>query len=66
MDFIRVIEKALGKEAVKNMLPMQPGDVQATCADIDDIVMEAGYNPSTTVEQGIPKFVEWFREYHGV
>lgn len=63
--FISVLEQALGRQAVKNYLPMQPGDVLATYADIDDLQAAAGFTPKTGIEQGIPKFVEWFLGYYG-
>ena len=62
--FIEAIETALSKSAIKNMLPMQKGDVPITYADIDDLTNEYGFNPSTTIEEGITKFVEWYRTYH--
>ena len=58
--FIEAIEAAMSKAAVKNMLPMQSGDVPLTYADIDDLVDEYGFHPSTSIEQGISKFVEWY------
>ena len=58
--FIGAIEAAMSKPAVKNMLPMQSGDVPVTYADIDDLVDEYGFHPSTSIEQGISKFVEWY------
>ena len=58
--FIDAIEAAMSKPAVKNMLPMQSGDVPVTYADIDDLVDEYGFQPSTSIEQGISKFVEWY------
>lgn len=58
--FIEAIEAAMSKPAVKNMLPMQSGDVPLTYADIDDLVDEYGFRPSTSIEQGISKFVEWY------
>ncbi len=66
MRYIEVLEDCLGKKAQKNLLPMQPGDVPATYADIDDLVRDTGFHPATTLEEGIPKFVEWYREYYGV
>jgi UDP-glucuronate 4-epimerase len=66
MDFIAALEKALGRKAQMNFLPMQPGDVPETCADIDDLGRDIGYRPSTPVEDGIAKFVAWYREYYGV
>lgn len=64
MDFIRAIEEATGKAARKEFLPLQPGDVPATYADIDDLEMTVGFRPSTPLEEGIRKFVEWYREYY--
>jgi UDP-glucuronate 4-epimerase len=64
--YIEVLENCLGKKAEKNMLPMQPGDVQATYADVDDLVRDVGYKPATTVEEGIARFVEWYRDYYTV
>lgn len=58
--FIEAIEAAMSKQAVKNMLPMQSGDVPSTYADIDDLVDEYGFHPSTSIEQGISKFVDWY------
>jgi len=65
MDFITAIEKALGKEAKKTFLPMQPGDVAATYADIDDLARDVGFEPNTSIQDGIRKFVEWYRSYYG-
>jgi UDP-glucuronate 4-epimerase len=66
MDFIEAIEKTLGRKADKNMLPMQPGDVPATWADVDDLVADLGYAPSVSVEEGVSKFIQWYRDYYGV
>jgi UDP-glucuronate 4-epimerase len=63
MDFIGIIEKALGQEAKKNFLPMQDGDVQATYADVDDLIRDTGFKPATSLEYGIGKWVEWYRGY---
>ncbi|MDP2827220.1 MAG: NAD-dependent epimerase [Sulfuricellaceae bacterium] len=65
MDFIGAIETALGKQAIKNMLPMQMGDVVATYADTEDLRQAVGFSPSTPLVDGVGKFVEWFRQYHG-
>ena len=62
MDFIGTIEKALGQKAKKNFLPMQNSDVQATYADIDELVRDTGFTPATTLEYGIGKWVEWYRK----
>jgi len=66
MHFIGVLEKALGREAKKNFLPMQPGDVPATFADVDDLMADVGFAPSTSIEDGIGRFVDWYRGYYGV
>jgi UDP-glucuronate 4-epimerase len=66
MDFIATIEKATGREAKKVFLPLQPGDVAKTFADIDDLVRDVGFRPSTPLSEGIGKFVAWYRSYHGV
>lgn len=63
---IALIEDALGTKAEKNMLPMQPGDVQDTFADIDAIANDLGYAPTTTIEDGIPRFVDWYKRYHQI
>ncbi|MCU0543733.1 MAG: NAD-dependent epimerase [Oscillatoriaceae cyanobacterium Prado104] len=65
LAFIEVIEKAMGKTAVKNLLPMQPGDVPSTYADVDDLMADVGFKPSTPIEQGIHQFVEWYLDYYG-
>jgi len=65
LRFIEVIERALGKTAVKNLLPMQPGDVPATFADIDALSHDTGFAPSTPIEVGVERFVAWFRDYYG-
>ena len=63
MDYIQAIEKALGMEAEKELLPLQPGDVPDTYADVTDLVEEFGYQPSMTIEEGIRNFVNWYKEY---
>ncbi|MFK4004761.1 NAD-dependent epimerase/dehydratase family protein [Qipengyuania sp. NPDC077563] len=63
---IELIEQACGTKAEVELLPMQAGDVEKTYADIDAIQRDIGYQPTTAIEQGIPRFVEWYREYHGV
>ncbi len=65
MDFITAIEEELGMEAQKDMLPIQPGDVPATSADVADLVSSLGYRPATEVREGIRRFVEWYRGYFG-
>ena len=64
MYLIETLEKALGRTAIRNMLPMQPGDVPATFADIDALQRDVGFRPSTSIEEGIRKFVIWYRKYH--
>lgn len=63
---IGLIEQACGREARKNLLPMQPGDVRDTFADVSAIQRDLGYAPSTPIDVGVPRFVEWYRGYHGV
>ena len=65
LRYIEVIEKALGRRAIKNFLPLQPGDVPETFADIEDLVRDVGYRPATPVEVGVKRFVEWFCDYYG-
>ncbi len=64
--FIEILEHNIGKKARKNMLPMQPGDVPITYADIDNLIQDTGFKPSTAVEVGIGRFVQWYKEYYGV
>ncbi len=66
LDYIAAIEKALGMQAEKELLPMQPGDVPATYADIDALEAAVGYRPATPVDAGVAKFVEWYRDYYRV
>ena len=64
MDYIESLEKALGKTAKKEFLPLQPGDIPDTSADISDLVVKFQYKPSTTINEGIHRFVSWYREYN--
>jgi len=64
MDFIEAIEAALGKTARKNMLPMQPGDVPATWADVADLEAELNYRPGTPIRQGVDNFVSWYKDFY--
>lgn len=64
--FIEVIENAVGIKAVKNLMPMQPGDVPATYADISALESAVGFRPSTSIEDGVGRFVDWYREYYSV
>jgi UDP-glucuronate 4-epimerase len=66
LRFIEVIEQAVGKEAKKNLQPMQPGDVPVTYADVDDLMQDVGFKPDTPVELGIARFVDWYRNYYNV
>jgi UDP-glucuronate 4-epimerase len=63
--FIEVIEKTLGKEARKEFMDLQPGDVPATYADVDALISDVGFKPATSIETGIGNFIEWYREYYG-
>ena len=65
MRYIECIEEAVGKKAQKNLLPMQLGDVPDTFADVDDLARDVGYRPTTAVEVGVRKFVEWYLGYYG-
>ena len=64
MDYIATLEKCLGKEAKKEFFPMQPGDVYQTYADVTDLMEDFGFKPSTTIQEGLSKFAEWFKEYY--
>ncbi len=64
-DFISTIERALGKKAIKEYLPMQPGDVESTWADVADLERTIHFSPATPLEEGVKKYVEWHREYYG-
>jgi UDP-glucuronate 4-epimerase len=64
MHYIEMLEQCLGKKAQLNLLPLQPGDVPDTFADVDDLIQDVGYKPSTSVEQGIEHFVAWYRGYY--
>ena len=63
---IEVLERCLGAKAKKNLMPMQPGDVPETFADVDDLIRDVGFAPATPIETGIEHFVEWYRQYHKV
>jgi len=66
MHFIETLEKEIGKEAIKEFLPMQPGDVYQTYADVDDLMRDFDFKPSTSIEEGLKKFVEWYKMYYKV
>jgi UDP-glucuronate 4-epimerase len=59
---IEVLEEALGRKAIKQFVDNQPGDVPATYADVDDLVRDVGFKPETTIEEGVRRFVNWYRE----
>lgn len=65
MDYIDVLEKCLGKTAKKEYLPMQPGDVYQTYADVSELMQDYGFKPDTSIEEGLSKFVDWYRAYYG-
>ncbi len=66
MQFIEVLEASLGMKAEKNMLPLQPGDVPVTYADVDELVKDVGFKPNTPIEMGVERFVTWYRSYYQV
>ncbi|REL24746.1 NAD-dependent epimerase [Rhodohalobacter sp. SW132] len=66
LEFIEILEKELGMKAEKNMMPMQPGDVEKTWADVDDLFEYIDYRPEVGIEEGIQSFVKWYKEYYGI
>jgi UDP-glucuronate 4-epimerase len=66
MHVVAVLENELGIKAVKEMMPMQPGDVMETFADIDDLVRDVGIAPQTSIEDGIRAFATWYRDHYGL
>jgi UDP-glucuronate 4-epimerase len=66
LDFVSAIERSLGRPAIRQLLPMQPGDVRATWADTDGLLKDYGYVPTTTVLEGIERFIQWYRSYYRV
>ncbi|EAZ89982.1 NAD-dependent epimerase/dehydratase family protein, partial [Crocosphaera chwakensis] len=62
--FIEVLEDCIGKKAIKEFIPMQPGDVPMTYADVDDLIKDVGFQPNTLLETGLKKFVNWYRNYY--
>ena len=64
LDMIEILEKKLGIKAQKNMMDMQPGDVPATYADVEDLMQDVGFAPKTALEKGISEFVDWYRSYY--
>jgi UDP-glucuronate 4-epimerase len=66
LEFIATLERCLGRKAMKEYLPMQPGDVPATAAEIEDLARDFGFRPQTPLEEGLARFVDWYRSYHGI
>lgn len=66
LRYIEIIEECVGKKAIKNMLPLQPGDVPATYANVEALIKDVDYKPSTPIEEGVAKFVEWYRDFYQV
>jgi UDP-glucuronate 4-epimerase len=66
MEVVRLLETALGKKAIPELMPMQPGDVHETCADVEHLRKAVGFAPNTPLAVGIKQFVDWFRAYHGI
>ncbi|MDD3575417.1 MAG: capsular biosynthesis protein CpsI, partial [Halothiobacillus sp.] len=66
LTYIECIEQAIGRKAELNLLPLQPGDVPDTFADVADLVADVGYQPSTPVDVGVRNFVDWYRAYYSV
>jgi UDP-glucuronate 4-epimerase len=66
LRYVEVLEKAIGRSAIKEFAPMQPGDVKETYADITAIENDFGFEPKISIDEGIPLFIDWFRDYHGV
>jgi len=64
LRFIEVIEEKIGKKAIKNLLPIQEGDVPETFADVDDLIRDVGFKPATSIEDGVGKFIDWYKEYY--
>jgi UDP-glucuronate 4-epimerase len=65
-DFIEAIEDELGKKATKELLPLQPGDVPETYADVSDLVRDVGYKPNTSVAKGVRNFIDWYKKYYHI
>jgi UDP-glucuronate 4-epimerase len=65
MRYIEILEECLGKKAEKNLLPLQPGDVPDTYANVDALVNDVGYAPATQIEDGVKKFAEWYLDFYG-
>ncbi|HVV63250.1 MAG TPA: NAD-dependent epimerase/dehydratase family protein, partial [Pseudolabrys sp.] len=66
LDVVQLLERAIGKTAKRELMPMQPGDVPETYADVDDLMAAVGFRPSTPIATGIERFIAWYRDYHGL
>ncbi|MBW7942932.1 MAG: capsular biosynthesis protein CpsI, partial [Candidatus Kuenenia stuttgartiensis] len=66
LRFVAILEEYLGKKAVKKMLPMQPGDVPVTYANVDELIKDVGFKPATPIETGLKKFTDWYKWYFNV
>lgn len=66
MRYVEAVEKACGKKAIRNFMPLQPGDVLKTWADVDDLSAATGFRPKTAVEDGVQAFVDWYRDFYDV
>ncbi|MEY4590861.1 MAG: hypothetical protein RL497_2937, partial [Pseudomonadota bacterium] len=66
LRYIEILEDCLGKKATKNLLPLQLGDVPDTYADVDALISDVDYQPSTPIEVGVENFVRWYRDYYGI
>jgi UDP-glucuronate 4-epimerase len=66
LDVVELLEKAIGKKAIRELAPMQAGDVPATYADVDDLMREVDFKPSTPIAEGIARFIDWYRRYHAL
>jgi UDP-glucuronate 4-epimerase len=66
MRVVQLLEQATGRKALLDPQPMQPGDVRETYADISAIERDHGFAPATSIDEGVPRFVKWYREYHGL
>ncbi|HMJ44670.1 MAG TPA: NAD-dependent epimerase [Pseudolabrys sp.] len=66
LEVVRLLEEKIGKKAIRELAPMQPGDVPATYADVDDLMRDVDFKPATPIAEGIGRFIEWYRSYHGL
>ena len=65
LEVVSLLEQTLGKKAIRELMPIQPGDVPATFADVDDLMREVGFKPSTPIAEGVKRFIAWYKEYQG-